>query len=160
MVPGNQKGYSVTEMVIVVAIVGVLAAVAIPPFMQMRSGLEYRQVSRDIASALREARNKAITTNRQHRLEFDPVVPCRRYRVTQGDRAYNSAVWTTNQSWITIPQSVTLSTIPNLANIEFNPNGTAANLAPAVSVTINIMDTAAAVKHRAQVTSIGKITIL
>lgn len=157
----DQQGYSMMEMIVVIAIIAILAAVAIPNVMQMRQGLEYRQAARDIANIMRDARNRAVTTNRQHRVELDPAVPCRRYRISQGDREYNSAVWNPVTAWQTVPQNVNLSTTPIVANFEFNPNGTVANFVPMgiTNVTINIVDkNTLAIKLRDQVTSIGKIS--
>ena len=136
------------ELLTVVAIIGILAAVAVPSFFKLRQGIEYRQAARDVASALRDARSKAITTNRQHRVVL--TAP-RSFQIAQGDRAHNSAGWTL----LSVAKSIPLTSQLTTTNVEFNPNGTAET-----AVTIPIQDSSTlAVRFNIDVTTIGKIAI-
>ena len=60
----RQRGFSLIELLIVVAIAGILAAIAFPSFTQWRQNMEYREAARDVVSVLRDARQRAISSNR------------------------------------------------------------------------------------------------
>lgn len=126
----TSKGFSLVELLLAAAIAGLLAAIAFPSFAQWRQNLQYREAARGIASALRDARQRAVTTNREHRVEFD--VDGRRYRIRQGNKAdgsaWTDATTTTIKDWTILPQGVNLMKNKTCnknddVNIEFNPNG-------------------------------------
>lgn len=136
---GNSKGFSLIELLVVVVIVGILAAVALPSFIQWRRGLDYKEAARDIASILRDARARAIASNREYRVEFN--IGGRQYRLLEGTSASNTpaAYWATIcptnypncstliKDWVALPQGVNMVSGQNCGNadvtIEFNPNG-------------------------------------
>lgn len=125
------KGFSLVELIVVVALIGIITAIATPSFMDWRRNVEYRAAARDIVSMMREAKARAISTNREHRVEFD--VDGRRYRLVQGSRAADTPVagWTTIiREYVSLPEGVNMKSTVNCdssadGNIEFNPNGTA-----------------------------------
>lgn len=157
---GSSKGFTFTEMVVVVGILVILAGIAFPSFMQWRRSLEYRESARNIVSILRDARSRAVATNFQHSVELDTAFM--RYRMRQGDRASSSTVWNaipTREDWTVLPAGVNVA-CPNLAapvSIVFNPNGTASWLGAANPASINVRDSANVFKYTVDVFDTGRI---
>jgi prepilin-type N-terminal cleavage/methylation domain-containing protein len=146
----TQQGFTLTEVVVVVALAAILAGLALPPFIQWLKNAEYRASARNILSILRETKSKAITSNREHRVEFESVN--RRYRVTRGDRANNSSDWSTVvYDWTILPPQVHMHA--NVEKIHMNTNGTSN------AGTIKIQDAAAVKKYEVIVASTGRIRI-
>ncbi len=125
------------ELLITIGITAMLFAIAIPSFVQWRQSVQYKQAADGILSAMRTAKNNAVSLNTQNRVECNPSG--NRYRITQGNKAYNSDTWTTvKRDWVTLPSGVFLKTGDSAANsdlnIQFNPNGTASVTAGTVCV--------------------------
>ena len=150
------SGFSLIELMIVILMVTIMAVIAAPSFIQWRQNLMYRDTGRDLVSILREARNSAISTNREHQVAFN--IGGGQYQLIRGNSASNSTAWTVIRPWTAVNPGVILMqgsdlTCPNNAdvNIEFNPNGTAVNPDGSVlDIRICIQDNAAA--NRYQVT--------
>lgn len=118
----NQNGFTLTELMIVVLIVSVLSALAIPSFLQWRQNLEFRKTTRDLVSILREAKSRSIKTNLEHRVEY--AATNKQYRMTQGNRSNNSTSWNTVvYDWTELPSGVRIDA--NVNTIQMNTNGTA-----------------------------------
>lgn len=66
----RQQGYSLAEMLVVVAIVGMISLVAVPNFMSMYRGSRFKSVMRNFVSAVRNTQQRAITENRRMRISF------------------------------------------------------------------------------------------
>ena len=116
---GCPKGFSAIELIVVVAIIGTLVAIAMPPFIQWRENLQYRTAARSAASILRQAKNLAITTNLEQQVVFNPAV--QGFGIQTGDRANNANFAGAPTNWTTIPSTVKISPI---TTIMFAPNGT------------------------------------
>ena len=111
-----------------------LTPIAYPNFKEWIRNLEYKGAAQDVASMLREARSRAIGTNLGHRVEFIVGAEPDQYRMTRGNRAYNStdSSWDSNVviSWVDLPLIVDLkanadcSVATGTVSIKFNPNGT------------------------------------
>ena len=68
----SEKGFTLAEMMVVLAIAGILMAIATPAFMTWRGNLYYRQASIDFISVLRQAKSIAMSANRQVYVVFKP----------------------------------------------------------------------------------------
>jgi prepilin-type N-terminal cleavage/methylation domain-containing protein len=148
-------GFTLMELLIVISMIAILSAFALPQFLEWRQNLQYKQAADGILESLRTAKSNAITHNIQDRLECNPSG--KRYRITEGNRSYNSNTWTTvKQDWITVPQNITIKTgdcDSNAdANFPFNPNGTAS----APGDKICIMDNSST-KYEVTVANSGRI---
>lgn len=147
-------GFSLLELIIVIAILAIIMGIALPEFAAWRQSAKYKQAADGVLSALRTARHNAVTQNIQNRVEFNPVG--NRYRITQGDRAYNSSTWATvKQDWTTLPSEVVMMTgnctTNNDLNVPFSPDGSAS------AGTICIDDSNNSNKYRVVVSASGRI---
>jgi type II secretion system protein H len=144
-------GFTVIELLIILALMGVISAMSLPAFAQWRQNVRYKDATRNIVYMLREARSRAISVNREHRVELDPVN--RRYRMTQGDSAQDSTNWdTVVQDWIPLQAEVALEA--NVSSIHFNPNGTAN------AGTISVQDGGHITRYSIRIVSTGRIRVM
>lgn len=149
-VAGNE-GFTLVELLVALAVVAVLSALTAPSFAQWRQNIEYRKAARDIVCLLREARSRAIATNREHRVEYEPA--SRKYGLRAGDRAVNTN-WPDAPpvtSWETLPPEVNMSS--NVPSVQFNTNGTANG------GTIRVMDENLVQRYEIVVNRTGRIRI-
>lgn len=65
------RGVSLLEVLIVVALLGILAAFALPSFTQVSGSSAERGSAAEALGALREARSLAMGANLEHRVVFD-----------------------------------------------------------------------------------------
>ncbi len=146
----GEGGFSLVEVLVVVAILTIIAAIAVPSVSNWLSSLKYKETAWDILSKSRLARQLAITKNREHRVEFD--MDGRRYRVTEGNEPSGSTAWTQIRPWKSLDQQVNWATGQACdgntdTNVTFYPNGTAD------AATICILDSDNTQRYRVVVTS-------
>lgn len=79
---GTNKGFTLTEVLVVMALITVMAAIGIPGIVGRMSHMRLRRDARSVFSELNAARLKAITKNTKYRVEF--TVP----------DTYSLSVWT------------------------------------------------------------------
>ena len=70
----SKRGMTVLELLITVAIIGIVAAMAVPRFQIAIERINFRSASRDITSKIRLARSFAVSTKDQHGVYFDPSI--------------------------------------------------------------------------------------
>jgi len=120
----KDKGFTLLEMMVGIAIVAVVSAIAIPNFYSFAAGMKLRSASRDLYSALQKTRMSAIRQNARWAVEFTSssykVVNCGTDSVCGGSGvADNINSLTTN---ISAYSGVNIPTFPG--TIEFYPDGT------------------------------------
>ncbi len=67
----KQKGFSLVELMVVIAVMAVLGLVAIPSLVTTYPTYKLKKSSRDLCSEMRKARSLAIKQNRDIIIEFD-----------------------------------------------------------------------------------------
>ena len=66
----RSAGYSLTEVLIVIAIIGILSLITVPVFMNFQRQSTFKSAMRTVATDLRGARTNAIKTTQPIRVEF------------------------------------------------------------------------------------------
>src|SRR5512144_1283130 len=67
----EQRGYSVTELLVVIAMIGALSLVAVPSFMSMMNSNRMNTSIRMVASDLRAARGRAVSQGRPTKIALN-----------------------------------------------------------------------------------------
>ena len=126
----RNAGFTLVEVLVVLAVMAIMTVIAMPSLISFRKNAEFGEAARGIASALREARSRAVSRNLEYRVFFN--VANSRYILQQGNSSNGSSVWTpVYTSWVTFPPEVTMAAPGSCENtttnrsIQFNPNGTA-----------------------------------
>jgi prepilin-type N-terminal cleavage/methylation domain-containing protein len=68
---GDERGFSLVELAVVVSVVGILATVSLPSFFAWREGMELKNAAGEVASVMYSARTGAITQRRNYTLAVD-----------------------------------------------------------------------------------------
>ncbi len=132
---GNKRGFTLIETMVAIAIIAIVAAIATPSIIQWRQGLYFKQATRDVASMLKDARARAITTNLQHEVLFAATT----YSMIRGTASTGSNFAippaTLVKAPVPYPQGVNIGQGAGCAGafplpIIFNPNGTSAGGGP------------------------------
>ncbi len=69
----NRRGVTLIELIIVMVIIGIGATLMAPGISAWLSTYRLKHATREVASAMRLAQIKAISTNTTYRLSFDPA---------------------------------------------------------------------------------------
>lgn len=125
----NKRGYTLTELMVTLAIVGIVAAMAVPSFMSYLPHLRLNGAARDLISDLRLARSLAVGQNQRYRVVFDVNNDTYTLSRTVGGQVIKSVNYTDpNQGYIGID-------LQAASTIEFDFNGTAT--ANGLAITVN-----------------------
>lgn len=69
----RERGYSLVELLVVVAIMGVVMLVTLPALIQLMPQYRIRSAASEAAGAMRMIRQRAISTRTPWRISYDPV---------------------------------------------------------------------------------------
>jgi prepilin-type N-terminal cleavage/methylation domain-containing protein len=158
-----QHGYSLIELLVVVAIIGVLALVTIPNFAEFYRSNQLKGSLRQFASDVRSARQKAVTTSSRVRVSFDPASRPGSYTIhrstdqgatwTQiGRRALVGNAYFKNGTFVDAVDS------DSQPDIIFNSDGTATVPGGNAALEIRVDSDVARNSYELSVVSTGKVT--
>ena len=115
-----QRAVTLIELVVVMAIIAIGALFLTPNMGAWIHNYRLRSATQEVVSLLRTAQMKAISTNREYQVTFDP-----------GAGSFILQYHTTGATWIdegnaqTLPKGVLISVISFPGNkAQFNPNST------------------------------------
>jgi len=122
----TQRGFTLAETLVVIAIISILSAIALPVFYKFQTSAKYKEAAWGVSSGLRLGKQMALSTNREHRMEFD--LAGRRYRVSRGNLPSGSTTWTGVNAWTALSAEVNWSSgaaCNGTADFDiiFRPNG-------------------------------------
>lgn len=127
---GKPKAFSLVEVILTVAIIGVLASVLLPRFIKAGfiEGLTLRKATSQISSDIRYTRQLAITNAIRHIIRFD--FARREYRI------YQDSVSSTNQvgETKTVPPNTSCS---GTSQFDFYPLGNAVSSGTGLNLTLD-----------------------
>jgi prepilin-type N-terminal cleavage/methylation domain-containing protein len=123
----QEKGVTLIELVIVMAIIGIMALFMTPSIGEWAALYRVKGAAKDIADTLQLARLKAISTGNQYRVQLN---------LNNGSDAESFALqvgpaWTTDGTAITLPRGVNIDRVDpgaiqaGTVDRTFNTNGTA-----------------------------------
>lgn len=127
----RQRGYSLPELLIVVAIVGMISLIGVPAFISYFNSMRVNSALRAFTADVRGARQRAVTTNRPVKFSFETGAGERSYWIADGNTA--GTTWTLVGGERELPEWVYLNDTTFVdeddpadgqADIIFQPNGT------------------------------------
>ncbi len=145
----NKKGVTLIELIVVMVIIGILAAFFAPNIGAWLPNLRLRSAARDIVSTMRTAQMKAVSTNLAYRVSFTlPSSYILQYRNTLGN-------WVNEGVTQNFPSGISIAAINfNTGNnAEFNSNATSS------SGSIRLQNTRGTERQLTITPSTGRVTI-
>lgn len=110
----NQAGgFTLIELILVLALMGIMATVAIPSVREWHSNMTIRKDSRDILLAMKAARMKAISLNKDVIFTFDDVA--KTYNVSDVDGGVHVQG--------TLDDEINITNNTLAGSVQFNPKG-------------------------------------
>ena len=118
-----KKAFTLVEIILVVVLCSIMAAVAIPQLGRTYTTLQFKQTVDDLAYLMRYAQSRAITQNHTLQLQWSPDFS--QYSLMQKDEAVKDAAFVPldgkmGRSFL-IPKGITLTSTK--AVISFYPDG-------------------------------------
>jgi len=129
---GNTLGFSLTEILVVLAVLAIFARIAVANYVALRPGLQLNGAAREVLSKLMWARSKAVEQNNQWIITFPTNHTLQILDDKNNNGAADAGEWTQTIDISTDYSNVTLS--KSGSDPTFSPRGTAAGN---TTITIN-----------------------
>ena len=130
----DKRGFTLLEVIIVVGMIGIMAAIAIPTVMSWVPNYKLKAAARDVYSTLQKARSMAVKFNRDAAVQFDPT----------GDGSYSICDDWDGSACVGNQQTTTFASLGygigfghGVATKQANSDGTAFPLDPDDDVSFN-----------------------
>jgi type II secretory pathway pseudopilin PulG len=78
----QESAFTFTELIVIVALIGIVSAMAVPLMASMGDAIKLGQAARDVERELQTARLRAVTSNQPMRFRFD-CPAAGNYRITE-----------------------------------------------------------------------------
>jgi type IV fimbrial biogenesis protein FimT len=120
----NQKGITLIELIVVMVIIAIGAALVVPNIGGWLPNYRLRSATKNIASTMRVAQMKAVSNNIEYRVAFNQGAGSYilQYRTTAG------GPWIDEGTTQTLPTGIQIFDLdPDDFNAEFNSNSTASS---------------------------------
>ena len=149
---GNKSGFTLMELILVLVVMGILAAIAIPTFMGLLPAMRLNGAARQVMGDLMNARMEAVKQNNEFRVFFGSP-SANQYQVLDDDD--NNGTASTGEEITTknIQDNYNDVTFSSTGNPIFYPKGTATSLA-----TITLQNTAGGCK-KVKIAITGRVKI-
>ena len=147
--PGNHRGFTLTELMIVVALMAILAAIAVPSIIAQMPKYRLNGAAREVLGDLVAARMQAVSQNNELKVFF---LDNHSYMILDDDD--NDGTADTGEATQTKDIQTDYYDVTFNSNNDpiFQPNGTASNLA-----TITLSNTSGS--HSITISSAGRVKI-
>ncbi|HWR20334.1 MAG TPA: GspH/FimT family pseudopilin [Verrucomicrobiae bacterium] len=146
----GQLGFTLVELMVAIAVVGIVSVAAIPQFVTFLRAMETRGASQELATVLQQARELAIARNTNYRVEIEPDNNRLRF-VRTSDNVVWTGPGTDAQGYRRLVNQARLTNVT--ANPTFNPLGTAGG------GTITVQNSQGTSSLNVVVSSAGRIRI-
>jgi prepilin-type N-terminal cleavage/methylation domain-containing protein len=150
----NRKGFTLTELMIITAIVGIMASITVPNIIGWMPKYRLKTATRDVYSTLQLARMRAVAREFEYQVSFD--LSNETYSISKGNSSSGSTSWTQEGVVSTVPDEIDIVSLSGgLTNLHFHPTGSSSN-----ATTITISNSKGDEKKITVLTATGRIKIL
>ena len=81
----TQKGFTLVEAIIVIFIIGIVTAIAIPQFQKMATNAKLRAAARDLMADFSRLKQRAMSENMAYKITFNDTEDINNYAIQQKD---------------------------------------------------------------------------
>jgi len=162
----TEDGFTLTELVVVIGVLGILLMFATPSVKQWQRNAEYREAARMVANFLQEGRNQAIAEGVAYTVSCDPATSECSVSTVAYDDATKSFAGGVEVASYTFNETVSMATgaacdETTATQIEYFPNGSAEIVAGSDPLTVCVMTLDGATRFEVSLVSAatGKVSI-